>query len=110
MSGMIVTGDTLPLHLQELRLTSRKAEGKEGSLWHHSRGSSHAWLLAAQHLARDRQFSFWVLALTNKSLAQLLTGTSMPDLCQRAGFVLLPPCSESFYTPPLCMVNMSFHF
>lgn len=31
LSGMIVTGHTLPLHLQELRMTCLKAEGKEGS-------------------------------------------------------------------------------
>lgn len=38
----------LPLHLQELGVTSLKAEGKEGGCRHHSRSNSHAWL-AAQH-------------------------------------------------------------
>lgn len=94
MSRMIGTGRILSLHLQGLRLTSLKAEGKEGSCWHHSRVSSHTRLLTAQHPVRDRHFFFWVLALTNKSLGPAADSTRLPDLRQRAGFVLSPPCSQ----------------
>lgn len=102
---------TLPLHMQELRVTSLKAEGKEGSRWHHSRASSHAWLLAAQHPVRDRHFFFWVLALTNKSLGPAAvrhqSARPVPEsrICAFATLF-----TATFYAPPLCTVNVEFSF
>lgn len=105
---MIATGHILALHLQELGLTSLKAEGgKEGGCWHHSRGSSHARLHSTQ---RQTHFFFWVLAPTESlgpAADRHQTARPVPESRIRAFTALF---TETFYGPPLCMVQVvSFH-